>query len=147
MAKTCKVIFNGGVAGVYHNDGTPSSLYQEALEYYNNQTTALDVWKSAYSDEYQNIIGKSPETSTLKDVLGFLSNYTINEDSLTNEELLDVVEFMSSNGVRSLEELSTKLEAIFKPNGYFEINTTTLVKSGLYSQEEANSIETKKCKN
>lgn len=119
MAKTCKVIFNGGVAGVYNNDGSPSSLYQEALEYYNDQTTALDVWKSAYSDEYQNIIGKSPETSTLKDVLGFLSNYTINEDSLTNEELLDVVEFMSSNGVRSLEELSTKLEAIFKPNGYF----------------------------
>lgn len=141
MANTCKVIFNGGVAGVYNNDGTPSSLYQEALEYYNDQTTALDVWKSTYSDEYQNIIGKSPETSTLKDVLGFLSNYTINEASLTNEELLDVVEFMSSNGVRSLEELSTKLEAIFKPNGYFEINTTTLVKSGLYSQEEANSID------
>lgn len=141
MAEKCKIVYNDGVAGVFNNDGSPSSLYNEALEYYGDQEEALQAWQTAYTEEYKEIIGKSPETTSLSDVLNFLSNYGVSNSALTSEEFSAINQFMTYNGINSLYDLNNKLNSSFKNKGYFEISTRRLVRSGLYTQEEANDLD------
>lgn len=140
----CKIVYSGGVAGVFDSDGSPSRLFDEALNYYGNQEEAIDTWQIAYTKEYNDLTGKKVENSSLNDVLSFLSNNSIQSDKLSSEELGQLRQIMTTNSISTLEELTNKLNRIFKRDGYFEVSTKRLVESGLYNQEEAEGLDTDK---
>lgn len=147
MATNCRIVYTDGVAGVFNGDNTPSALFNEALEYYKNQDQALEAWMVVNSQMFQDEVGITPENAVLADVLDFLSNKSISNTQLTSGELSEVLQFMRTNGITTLNELDTKLNKVFKPNGYFEVSTRVMVDSGMWLQEEADSINPKSMMN
>lgn len=147
MSNKCKVIHTDGVVGVFNSDDTPSILFEQAIEYYKDQDQALKIWELSYSNEFKDEVGISPENVRLNDILEYLSGKSIEDTSLTDKELSEVIQFMEYNGIESLDKLSQKLNSVFKPNGYFEVSTRAMVSSGLWTQQEAEEINPKEILN
>ena len=142
MALTCKFLSVDGVNSVFNEDGSKSLAYQDLLEYFDgDQSEALDTYLTVFSEDYVQQTGLKPEESTAQDILKFLSNESISNENLSLIEINSIKSIMRSYGFVSLKELSNKLNDIFKPNGIFDFSIKRMVKSGLYTQEEAESLD------
>lgn len=141
MSNSCRIVKVGAVTAVFNEDGTRNELFQQALEYYNgNVEQAMDVWNIFNSEEFESTGLKTP---TVEQVLSFASNFpqTFEETkTLSGREVVEVVEMAENNGFSSLNEFRDKLNSIFKPKGFFEMNTKEAVKAGLYTVEEVEAI-------
>lgn len=138
---SCRIVKVGAVTAVFNEDGTRSELFQNALVYYNGDTAkAMDVWNIFNSEEFEATGIKYP---TVEQVLSFASNFpqTFEETkTLNGREVMSVVEMAENTGFSSLVDFRDKLNSIFKPNGYFKLNLKEAVSSGLYTIDEAESI-------
>lgn len=137
----CKINFNNGVASVHNADGSPSPLFKEALEFFENQEDALNTVRIANSEWFSNEVGIHPEKATVKDVLRAVDMQGFENLKLTAEELNEVASLMEEQGIETLQELSDKLESLFKPKGVFEISPKRLLKSGMYTQQEIDEMD------
>jgi len=137
----CKVVYSGGVAGVFDENGNPSVLYGDLLTYYGNQEDALEAWSLTYTDEYSEVVGKTDSESSMEDVLRFATEYpTVESPVLSETDLNQVTTLMSTMGMSSLDDFTKEMNRLFKPNGIFEVDANRLFKSGVYSMDEIDSL-------
>ncbi len=137
---SCRIVIKKGVAEVFNEDGTPSNLYAEALALVGNQEEALNLWATAYS---QDFVAESPiigDNAKLDDVLRFLDTQDSAKRSLTKAQRLELRGMMKENGYFSLSELQKDLVKVFKPKGKttFKDNKTS---QELYSPKEVQEVE------
>jgi hypothetical protein len=141
MGLACRIQYQRGVASVSNADGTPSSLYRDALALTGNQEQAIKVWSTAYSEEYVDTFGRLNDNVTLDDVLKFLDAESSRGKRLSAEQRTALVEVMDNNGIRSLSKLYESLTKLFKPNGVLEINSAEVSNSNIFSLTDIQEID------
>lgn len=137
---SCRIVIKKGVAEVFNEDGTPSNLYAEALALVGNQEEALNLWATAYS---QDFVAESPITgdnAKLDDVLRFLDTQDSAKRSLTKAQRLELRGMMKENGYFSLSALQKDLVKVFKPKGKTTFNDNKTSQE-LYSPKEVQEVE------
>lgn len=135
MIDNCNLVYVDGVANAFNNNGEKSKLYEEALKYTDgNQEEAVKIWASTQSEEFLSEVGE--ENPSLQTVLRFLSNRVEKPQSLSTEELKEVSLMMSDMGISDLGEFTEKMNNMFQPNGFYEVDSKKLMKSGMFSAED-----------
>lgn len=137
---SCRIEDINGETYVSNSDGSPSELYEEALRYYGNVEDAISAYTTVFTDEFQNEVGINTDVATLKDVTKFLSNRSV-EGVLNGGEIADVIAFMRANDIANLNELSIKLNNIFKKGGSYEVNTKRAIESKLFTEKEIDEMD------
>lgn len=140
---SCSLKNINGTVLVYDKNGEISDLYLNALEYTNNDLQqSLDLYNASDSIEFISETGLNSETATIEDVLSFASNHSISNTSLSSDEIGGVISFMQDNGIKNLNDLSEKLNSLFKnEDGIFEIDKHKLIKSGIYTEKEVDELD------
>jgi hypothetical protein len=143
----CRIVIKKGVINVLNIDGTPSELYQEALLLTGNQDQALNLWQTAYSDDFIAEYGtNNKDQMSLDDVLKYLDTHNASSKNLNKEQREAVTSIMEANGISTLSDLQNKLTKIFKPNGILEVDTKAAVKSKLYTEEDIRDLDVESIK-
>lgn len=149
IVKSCRIVDLGGTSSVFNGDGSPSSLYKEALEYTNGDSQkAIKLWSVTKTELWDKQMDGKEDVS-LKEVLRFIDNLPLlNETipSLSKEEIQSVKATMRGLGISELSELANKMNSLFQPKGYFEIDSVRLMKSGMYSSEDISNMNIAKIK-
>lgn len=142
---SCRIVtLQDGVKTAINDDGTVNKLYTEALEIF-DQEKALEIWSIVYSPEFTIQTSLTPETASLDDVLRFMNNEPIGREEgfpmMSEQEVLETQSAIDNlMGVGSLSELVDKLNSVFRPNGFVEINVKKAVESGFYTQAEVEAL-------
>lgn len=139
MIDNCKLVYVDGVANAFDNDGEKSKLFEEALKYTDgNQEEAIKIWASTQSEEFLSEVGE--EKPSLQTALRFLNNRVEKPQSLSMEELKEVSLMMSDMGISDLGEFTEKMNNMFQPNGFYEVDSKKLMKSGMFSTEDITEL-------
>lgn len=150
MLRSCKIIDTGSIVSVFDTDNVPSPLYKEALEYTGGDyQKAIKLWSVTQTELWDEQMDGKESDISLKEVLRFIDNLPLLEESLPKlspSELQSVRSLMRGLGLVQLADFTTKLNNLFQPNGYFEINQNRLMKSGMYSLEEIEDLDIPKLK-
>lgn len=149
IVKSCRIVDLGGTSSVFNEDGSPSSLYREALEYTKgNAQQAMKLWSVTKTELWDSQMdGK--EDASLKEVLRFIDNLALLNETVTSlsvEEVQSVKTIMKGLGISELSVFTDKMNNLFQPNGYFTINPIRLMKSGMYSSDDISKIDVPKLK-
>lgn len=135
MIDNCNLVYVDGVANAFNDNGEKSKLYEEALKYTEgNQEEAVKIWASTQSEEFLSEVGE--ENPSLQTVLRFLNNRVEKPQTLSMEELKEVSLMMSDMGISDLGEFTEKMNGMFQPNGFYEVDSKKLMKSGMFSVED-----------
>lgn len=140
MGLKCRISYQDGVAQVTDERGNPSQLYSEVLSFVRDQDLALDVWATAYTEDF----GNKGEQASVYELVKYFDSKVASESRLSESEKFEVKDFMIRNGINSLNNLHKTLTKIFKPLGVFYIDARAAVNSGLYSQDEIKNIDADK---
>lgn len=140
MGLKCRIKFNDtGVATVFNNDGSPSSLYNQLLEEVKDQKKAITIWASASLPEFQNETGKTVDTATLPEVLDYYNFKAQENNSLTASEKESVAQFMNSHGFNTLTDLQASLKQVFNSDGNYKIDRAKAEQFG-YDQDTIDEL-------
>lgn len=141
MSIACRVSYQGGSTKVVNEDGTPSRLFNEALEFTNfNEQKAFDLWRVAYTTDFVKAFGAHKDSANLSDVLRYLDVKSIKGKRLTVDQKNSVVSLMEHAGIESLSELSKSLNKIFKSTGILGLDSDAAIASGLYTTEDLEAL-------
>ena len=141
MGLACKISFKkNGEAVVTDNFGNPSQLYDKVLAIAKDQEVALDMWATAYTEDFQ----ERGESVTVDELLTHFDANMAEDTRLTNSEMVQVKDYMRRNGFERLSDLDKAMTKIFKKNGQYDINTKEAIKSELFTQDELESLDHKK---
>ena len=141
MSIACRVSYQGGSTKVVNEDGTPSRLFNEALEFTNfNEQKAIDLWRVAYTTDFVKAFGAHKDSANLSDVLRYLDVKSIKGKRLTVDQKNSVVSLMEHAGIESLSELSKSLNKIFKSIGILGLDSDAAIASGLYTTEDLEAL-------
>lgn len=99
---------------------------------------AIVYWTAASDERFQEYTGKNEDTAVVEDVIAYVQAKNMFDNELSAAEEFEIKKMMSAAGVRSLGELAQKLATIF-PAG--KIDTKAAIDSGIYTQEDINSLE------
>lgn len=141
----CSIIRTGEVTTVFDEGGNVSTLFQEAMDEFNDVEQALDVFYTSRSQEFSENSGVFYRDATLNDVLRFYTNYGVSSSSVhvfSPKETIEVIDAMKNMGIKSVYELNEVMQDLFhNADGVFEIDAEKLVKSGYYTMEEVLALE------
>lgn len=141
----CSIIRTGEVTTVFDEGGNVSTLFQEAMDEFNEVEQALDVFYTSRSQEFSENSGVFYRDATLNDVLRFYTNYGVSSSSVhvfSPKETIEVIDAMKNMGIKSVYELNEVMQDLFhNADGVFEIDAEKLVKSGYYTMEEVLALE------
>lgn len=133
MGLKCKVTYaDNGSAIVTDGSGNLSSLYQRALQLVGNQDKALDMWATAYSEDFR----ERGEDVSLEELMKHFEANLAQDNALSPSERLQVQQYMTRNGIEYLSELSAIMDRIFRPDGRFDPDINAAKSSGLFTQDE-----------
>ena len=143
MGLKCRIEINAfGKTEAYNADGTPSKLYKDLLDYFENEEQALNLWSETETEAFKAISIRKPQKEiTLTDVLTFRDTINSLDRKMTLEQKSEVRSIMKNYGYSSLSELYKELVSIFKPNGTFTVNNERAINSELYSQEDLKDLD------
>jgi hypothetical protein len=148
MSLECRISFKDGSINVANADGTPSELFNEALEFTNfNEKKALDLWKVAYTEDFTIEARDHKDDATLTEVLVYLDTHASVGKRLTVGQKNEIVSIMEHSGFDSLSDLSMTLNKIFKSTGILGLNSDAAIASGLYTQEDLEQLDLEKIRN
>ncbi len=140
----CRISYVGKQAVVTNENGTPSRLFNEALIEKQNQDVALEMWAMSTTDDFEKYTGvrNRNDEVTLKQVEEYY-NAKVAEDtnSLSVSETYEVTRVMEDLGVSNLAELQSKLQKIFRKNGYTQLDPQEALDSKLYLSAELSDID------
>jgi len=142
MIKSCRVVNTNGAVSVFDMEGSISPLYQQALDFTGDTDQALRIWAVTQTDGWSEMFGDDMIPS-VEEVLRYIDNFD-NTQTLSESELQQSRMMMNDLGMDSLFTLTTRMNSLFQPNGYFEIDEKRLLKSGIYSQEEIEALNPNK---
>lgn len=141
MSIACRVSFKGGSTNVTNENGTPSQLFEEALNFTNfDEQKAFDLWRVAYTTDFVKTFGAHKDTATLSDVLRYLDIKEIKGKRLTADQKNSIVSIMEHSRIESLSELSVALNKIFKSTGILGLDSDAAIASGLYTTEDLEAL-------
>jgi hypothetical protein len=143
MGLLCRINYTGKIANVYNEDGTPSMLYQRALEFTGDQQEALNIWATSTLEEFEQATGKvnNNDDVTFEETLRFYNTLAAKDAVLSSSELFEVKQFMANNNVRKLSTLSDTLTKIFRKDGNLQLDVDAAIASGLYNAAELAGID------
>ena len=140
----CRIIkLRNGEVVALNQDGTPSKLYREALAYTGDVQKALDLWQTAYTDEFQlEYKSNTDDSAVLNDVLKFLdTNNATTSPGLSEENRAELVSVMQQFGYKRLSKLYKDLHAIYKAKGVLDMDGSKAVSTGLYTINDVYEID------
>lgn len=147
MLKSCKILNIEGAVSVFNSDGSSSSLYKEALKYTDGDVdSAVKLWSVTQTNLWGDQMDNKEDNVSLDEVLRFIDNLPLLEESLpklTVREIQGVRDVMKQLDLQEVSQLATKMNNLFQPNGYFEINSDRLMRSGIYTFEDIETINPK----
>lgn len=152
MGVKCQVIkINGSVNRVVAPNGKDSILYKDALDKAHLQDTALKVWATAYTDDFNLYYGdwkNDPQPDqdldengepVLKDVETFLDSRRGIAPPLDDVDVSSLRSMMVSNGISDVDALNEAISP-FVRGSEVRVDKRTLVESRLYNADEINRI-------
>lgn len=140
----CRIIkLRNGEVVALNQDGTPSKLYREALAYTGDVQKALDLWQTAYTDEFQlEYKSNTDDSAVLNDVLKFLdTNDATTSTGLSAENRAELVSVMQQFGYKRLSKLYKDLHAIYKAKGVLDMDGSKAVSTGLYTINDVYELD------
>lgn len=140
----CRIIkLRNGEVVALNQDGTPSKLYREALAYTGDVQKALDLWQTAYTDEFQlEYKSNTDDSAVLNDVLKFLdTNNATTSPGLSEENRAELVSVMQQFGYKRLSKLYKDLHAIYKAKGVLDMDGSKAVSTGLYTINDVYELD------
>lgn len=141
MSLECRISFKDGSINVANADGTPSKLFEEALEFSNfNENKALSLWKVAYTEDFTIEARDHKDDATLSEVLNYLDTHASVGKRLTAAQKNELVSVMEHSGFESLSDLNTTLNKIFKSTGILGLDSDAALASGLYTKEDLENL-------
>src|SRR5690554_1752983 len=135
----CNIRIEGGQITVTEDNGQPSELFRQAKEFYGSQNKAVDLWSMTKTDEFKDLMDE--ENVTLDEALKFIDVVNSNKNMFSAGELTQVRDFMERNQVRTLSELSSTLNTIFKQDGTIGLDEQAALDSGMYTREDLETID------
>lgn len=160
---------NGRVYDVKALNGKISELYKEGKVYVEKlskkfpriqthipedeeilkEQEALKLWATSRTDSFKRWAGDWTKVKTslrldrnkepkLGEVLRFLDQH--NQPELNNLQMRDLLNLINGLGFNSLSEFDAEFNKTFYPNGYFDINASSIKKSKILSRREKDSL-------
>lgn len=128
---SCNLIYSGNqLTQVVNDQGTPSLLYQEAVNSFGKEK-ALEIYLTSKSDEFLEVYGViEPKLET---VVKYLTGENQNEKKLNPKQQVSLKEFAMVNASFSVDKL---LSTFYNYMGIFEANPKKLKDSNLYNDLE-----------
>jgi hypothetical protein len=152
MGLKCKVRrVSGEIESVKAPNGQDSILADDALGYTGDRQTALKLWATAFTPEFEDYFGHWREHPQLfrldangeplfQDVLHFLQIRQAGRRKLSLRDRYEIRNMMQSLGMESFDAFFERLHALFYTEGRFAADPARLVESGIYDAEEATAI-------
>lgn len=132
-----------GTLLVTNENGTPSSLYQQALAYTKNEKDALEMWAVASTPDFVESIGKkgTVDDINLESVIQYYNSNKKLIGTLTPSETFEVKQMMTDHNVGSLSEMARRLKEIFYEGNIPNFYPEKAIKSGLFTSEDVKNID------
>jgi hypothetical protein len=132
-----------GTLLVTNENGTPSSLYQQALAYTKNEKDALEMWAVASTPDFVESIGKkgTVDDVSLESVIQYYNSNKKLIGTLTPSETFEVKQMMADHNVGRLSEMAAKLKDIFYEGNVPNFYPERAIKSGLFTSEDVKNID------
>jgi len=140
MGVACKIVRTDSGVLALDNQGKVSNLYLDLLSYFQNDRLALDYWAMTHTDDFKKAFNGRSDNMSVEDVVAYVNILDVENSELSPSEKYEVTSIMEANNIRDLNELSTKLNKIFKPNGFIELDSVAALDSGIYNQEDLKNI-------
>jgi hypothetical protein len=141
MGLACKIVrTNSGVLAL-NEEGKVSNLYLDLLSFFQDDQKALDFWAVSHTEDFKKAFGGRSDNMSVEDVIAYVNILNIEDSELSPSERYEVASVMESNNIKDLQELSTKLNQIFKPNGFIDLDIDAAIDSGIYNEEDLKNID------
>lgn len=140
MGVACKIVRTDSGVLALDNQGKVSNLYLDLLSYFQNDRLALDYWAMTHTDDFKKAFNGRSDNMSVEDVVAYVNILDVENSELSPSEKYEVTSIMEANNIRDLNELSTKLNKIFKPNGFIELDSVAALDSGIYNEEDLKNI-------
>ncbi len=145
---------SGDIINVQKRNGEPSVLFQEAQIYLGNQEEALKMWSIAYSPSFKASYGEwepadvKGEGTIVEPSFEKIQAYVAQRNALGSNfsasDLNDIFNNLSDLNdpdVNSrFSDVWARLMDTFYPSGVFDVSYDRLMKSKLYTQQEAREL-------
>lgn len=112
-------------------------LFESLVNDTGSQTTALNMWAFAQTDDFEN----SGAAKTVEGVRKMMDSMKASQSELTPSQLYEVKAFMRDNGFTNSTDLYQEMVKVFKPNGIFDVNPNRMVSSGLWQESDITSFD------
>lgn len=145
MGVKCQIVRDSQdrVISVEAPNGNESRLFSKLLDITKDERKALDLWAFSYSKEFNEIENTARLDSNGEHrpevVLGHVGNQ-ISEKGLSKEDAVELVNSFGHLPFTSVEQLYKALSSSLMSNGIFSLNKDRLLKSGLFTEQEASNI-------
>lgn len=131
---------NGKIIDVRNEDGSPSKLFEAALNKFGDREQAIDLVAITRTEDFQELYGE--EEQSLQTVIDYVARENANKKELSLEQAQDLKNsILSLENITSLEAFQIGLQQAFYPQGnIFAPTQSSLTNSGLYSPYEVQTI-------
>ncbi len=145
----CRIRNYKGETKVTNSYGLPSMLYEALKSIAPSQEEALNAWAISTTDDFDAATGLAGTDNPVDAlaVLGYYNSLISESSSLSPTEIFEVKQFMASNGIRSLVDLKSTMQKIFRSSGYNNPSGFAAYQSELYTPEEYASVDIQKISN
>lgn len=142
MGVKCQIVINPNnqeVVKVLDRQGNESTLFNEAVQYYNgDRSEALDLWTTAYTDDFIEYFGDFDEEPNVQDVVVYIEDQT--KGALNKLDKLSIFKSFLSSGLSSFKNFSSKLKQSFIEDNRIVFDRDRLVEGDLFSNLEIDNI-------
>lgn len=130
---------NGEITSVRKPDGSPSELFQQALDYFGDRQQAIDAVAISQTQDFEDVVLYTTEEPSLQKVLDYIKDTNENK-ILSPQQNQDLKNSLISTNSVSIEEFQDKVNKAFYVNNLFNPTEQSLRNSGLYTPYEIENI-------
>ena len=136
----------GNITEVLNTKGESSKLFEDLLLATQNVDKALKVWAMHSLEGVQKMYGYSenPDDFRASDLLNYYDSKKAIDTKVAPEDIFDAKTMMRRKGFTSLSAFVATLKNIFYTNGVLNFDIDKAVNSGLYSPQDALTVDVNK---
>lgn len=130
----------GEIISVRKPDGSPSQLFQEALEYTGDRQKAIDLVAITQSDDFEEVVSYNTQEPSLQTVLDYVARENANKKTLSAQQNQDLRNSLLSLNIGDIELFTEKLNKAYYKDYLFSPTQMSLTDSGIYTPYEVQNI-------
>lgn len=130
----------GEIISVRKPDGSPSQLFQEALDYTGDRQKAIDLVAITQTEDFEEVVSYNTQEPSLQTVLDYVARENTNKKTLSAQQNQDLRNSLLSLNIGDTELFTEKLNKAYYKDYLFSPTQSSLTDSGIYTPYEVQNI-------